>query len=542
MTALLEPPARFTPFRASSEVTVRNPCARWTATSWGRSAGDSIRRAEWRSMFATALGVAADTMAPRRACLRCVGDPSRYSLMLSLPPNRPSRMTRFVLPLLLALVIRPLPVQAQSPPPAEHVVLISVDGLRPEFYLDPSWPAPTMQQMAREGAHARAVRGVFPSVTYPSHTTVVTGALPARHGVFYNTPFEPRGQTGRWYWNEEAIRVPTLWDAVRAAGRTTASVGWPVTVGAPIDWNVPEVWALEPGTDRIAPMREATTPGLWNELEREATGRLAAADFDGDYLTREDRVGTIAAHILEAHRPALMTVHLIGTDHFQHEQGRDGPLVRRAVAAVDRAIGQMVDAAARAGILDRTAFVVTGDHGFVDIHTRINPNVWLAEAGLTATAPDRGRWRATFHTSGGSALLHLNHSPGSETLPQQVRDLLDRLPPGERKLFRIVDRRELDAIGADPAVPFALAAVPGVSFGAGAEGPALAPASGGTHGYFPDFAEIHTGFVGWGAGFRPDAVAPLIGLEDVAPTVAALLGLQLRTPDGVLPAGLLARP
>ncbi len=422
--------------------------------------------------------------------------------------------------------------------PADHVVLISVDGLRPDFYLDERWPAPTLQQMAREGAHAAGVRGVFPSVTYPSHTTLITGALPARHGIFYNTPFEPGGQTGRWYWEEADIRVPTLWDAVRAAGRRSASVGWPVSVGAPVDWNVPEVWALGENTDRIAPMRAATTPGLWEELEREATGRLTAADFNGDYLTREDRTGAIAAHGLETHRPALLTVPLIGTDHFQHEQGRDGPMVRRAVSAVDRAIGQIRDAAERAGIADRTAFVVTGDHGFVDIHTRVNPNVWLAAAGLTDTTASRGNWRASFHTSGGSAFLHLRRS-GDRAATARVRAALESLSPGERRLFRIVERAELDRIGADPAAPLALAAAPGVSFAAGAAGPALAPATGGTHGYFPEFPDIHTGFVGWGAGFRPGAVAPLLGMEDVAPVVADLLGLRFRAPDGVPSPGLL---
>jgi hypothetical protein len=81
-----------------------------------------------------------------------------------------------------------------------------------------------------------------------------------------------------------------------------------------------------------------------------------------------------------------------------------------------------------------------------------------------------------------------------------------------------------------------------VVFGAAAEGPAMEAASGATHGYFPDFPEIHTGFVGWGAGFRAGAVAPIIGLQDVAPIAAALLGIPFQAPDGVLPMGLLAAP
>lgn len=151
-----------------------------------------------------------------------------------------------------------LPLPAVSAAPADHVVLISIDGLRPEFYLDASWPAPQIQQMAREGVHAEGVISVFPSVTYPSHTSMVTGALPARHGIMNNQPFDPNGQTGRWYWDEAAIAVPTLWDAARAAGAKTAAFSWPVTDGAPIDYSVPEVWALQ--GDPLAPMRSGTTP------------------------------------------------------------------------------------------------------------------------------------------------------------------------------------------------------------------------------------------------------------------------------------------
>ena len=100
----------------------------------------------------------------------------------------------------------------------KYVVMISIDGLRPEFYKDPSWPAPNIQALARNGVYADGVRGVFPTVTFPSHTTMVTGALPAKHGIYYNTPFEPEGQTGNWYWDESQIKVETLWDACKKKG------------------------------------------------------------------------------------------------------------------------------------------------------------------------------------------------------------------------------------------------------------------------------------------------------------------------------------
>ena len=200
-----------------------------------------------------------------------------------------------VVVLVLILVLACSGAQNQDHP--DHVVLISIDGFRPEFYLDTSWPAPTIQQMAREGVHATAVRGVFPSETYPSHTTIVTGAFPSRHGIHYNTPFEPEGQSGRYHWYASAIRVPTLWDAVQQAGLKSASIGWPVSVDAPLDWNIPEIWSVEQDVDLMTTIRSATRPAeLFPEIEREATGILTASDF-ADRLIREDRTGVIAGYL-----------------------------------------------------------------------------------------------------------------------------------------------------------------------------------------------------------------------------------------------------
>ncbi len=424
--------------------------------------------------------------------------------------------------------------------PAEHVILISIDGLRPEFYLDPTWPAPMLQQLRAEGAHAETVRGVFPSVTYPSHTTMITGVLPARHGIYYNSPFEPQGQTGRWYWEASAIRAKTLWDAAREAGLETASLGWPVSVGAPVGRNLPEVWSLDRAGDPIEVIRAVEQPaGLMAEIEREATGRLTRSNFTIDHMTRDDRYGAAAAYLLETYRPALMTVHLIESDHFQHEEGRESPVVRRAVAAADRAVSQIWEAAGRAGIRDRTAFVITGDHGFVDLHTKLAPNVWLAAAGLLEPAPDRGDWRAAFHVTAASAFLHLA-DPGDDEALELARQALDAAPAGLRRLFRIVERDELERLGGPPDAALALALEPGIDASDDASGPAATAATGATHGYVPDFPHIYTGLIASGAGIRPGAAASRLDLVDVAPLVAHLLGLDMPAGDGFLPLGFLA--
>ncbi|MEM9555674.1 MAG: ectonucleotide pyrophosphatase/phosphodiesterase [Acidobacteriota bacterium] len=420
-------------------------------------------------------------------------------------------------------------------------MLVSIDGLRPEFYLDRTWPAPMLQQMAAEGAHARAVETVFPSVTYPSHTSMVTGVRPARHGIHYNAPFEPGGVSGRWYWHANAITAPTLWSSVAATGGTSAAIGWPVTVGATIDWNIPEIWSLDPAISHVEAMRRASTPdSLFAEIEREATGRLRDDNFTIDHMRRDTKAAEAAAHILETHRPTLLLVHLIATDHFQHEDGREGPRVRRAVAVADRALSQLVEAAERTGIQDRTAFVVTGDHGHVTRHTKVAPNIWLAADGFVEPTADRGSWRAVFHTTGSAAFLHLRDPADSETL-DRVRALLAARPSSERALFTVLERDALAALGAAPEAALGLAMHPGIDATSAVDGPALRPTSGATHGYLPGSSpDLATGLVAWGAGVVPGARASRLSLVDIAPLVGALLGLDFERQadtEGIAPRG-----
>jgi predicted AlkP superfamily pyrophosphatase or phosphodiesterase len=447
----------------------------------------------------------------------------RLTATLEARPAR--RAARCITRAILMVLLLALPRAGSAQAPADHVVLVSIDGFRPDFYLDSRWPAPRLQQMVIEGAHAAAVRGVFPTLTFASHTTLVTGVRPARHGILFNTPFEPAGATGRWYWEADSIRAQTLWGAVRQAGGTSAAVCWPVSVDAPIDYNLPEVWSLRGGPSRVETMRLHAQPrGLMEEVEREATGRMPADAFGNADRSTADRVAAIGAYLIERYKPTLLTVHLIPTDAAQHSEGRNGPSVALAVAAVDRAVSRLAEAAARAGIVERTAFVITGDHGFVDTHTQLRPNHWLVGAGLLEARGDRGRWRATFHSGGGSTFLYLR-DPSDAAAVSEVRRILDAKPEGIRRLLRIVEREELDRIGASPDAALALAAVPGVAFSGSTEPPAMLGASGGAHGYFPDLPDIHTGFVAWGAGVRRGARAQLIAMEDIAPFVASLLGI-----------------
>jgi len=424
-----------------------------------------------------------------------------------------------------------------------HVVLISIDGLRPEFYLDPQWGMVNVRQGMKSGAYAEGVRGSFPTVTYPSHTTIVSGVLPANHGIYYNTPVEPLGISGKWFWYYKDIKVPTIWTAAKDAGLTTAGVSWPVTVGAPIDYNLPEYVILPKDKsekkDEIKAMSQESNPKeLFQEVQDNAIGKFGEYGASIDFYTSDQNKSRMAAYILKRYKPSFLALHIALLDHFEHEQGRDGDKVRSAIVGADVAIKTIMDAAEAAGISKNTTFIITGDHGFVDIHTQFNPNVMLAKLGLYSDT-NREAWKAYFQQSGGSSFLHLRDPKDKATL-EKIKLALGQLPEGVQRTFHVLDKEALTKAQGDPNAFMALAANQGFSFGAAASGEMLTPASGGTHGYLPtDFKEIQTGFVVFGKGIKQGTVLPLMGQEDIAPLIAKLLNLNLKT-DGVLYPGLLA--
>lgn len=425
-----------------------------------------------------------------------------------------------------------------------HVILISIDGLRPEFYKDPSWNMVHLRQGMKDGVYADGVDGVFPTVTYPSHTTMITGVKPLKHGIYYNTPSEPLGITGKWIWQYDNIKVPTIFSLAKDKGLKTAAVFWPVSVGAPATYNIPEYWYLpkEKGQDRImtrALQENARPAGLYEELEQHATGKLEELDFNGDYLGIDENLARMSCYLIRQYKPSFLAVHLVTVDHFEHEQGRDGDKVRAAVAGVDRAIKSIREAVEKAGITGTTTFIVTGDHGFVDIHSSLSPNVLLAKAGLYDPQKPEN-WKAYFHPSGGGAFLQLKDKNDTQT-KEKVLQLLKSLPAQQQKTFIIKSREELDAIGADPTAAFGLAAQQGFAFGATATGDFIRASKGGTHGFYPDFKEIQTGFVAFGNGIKKGIVIPQMGLVDIAPLISKLLSLDLPAGDGLLYNGVLAK-
>lgn len=443
------------------------------------------------------------------------------------------RLTISCICLFLSLILR-----------AQHVVLISIDGFRPEMYQDPCWPVPNLHWLMAHGTYARHLKSVFPSYTYPSHTAMMTGAFPARTKILHNQSRNNRH--GEWNWFMDSVKVPMIWSACKRNGLTTAAVEWPVSVGKDIDYDVPEIWGNN-HADRIAESRKYAVPaGLVDEMER-AVGKLDSTTMREDSWSLDENSARMAAYIFARYKPNLLAVHLADVDGMEHAYGRDNDSVRMALAACDVEVGLLMEAIKNAGLQDSTTVIVLGDHGFSDIHEVFRPNMLLKDV------------PAYFYASGGSAFLY--PKPGTTltagALIHMVKERLARLPQEKQAQFTYVDRPTLDKMGADSAALLALSATPGLVFSSAVTGATtinagpgtsiqqnplegvFIPVKGGHHGYDPNNPQMYSGFIAYGRGVRKGNVVGELCEVDVAPLIGQLLGISFVCPDGRIIPGIL---
>ena len=448
------------------------------------------------------------------------------------------RRRRGLLLLLLLAWLTVAPATQRVAATARHLVLISIDGLRPDYYLpgpDRLTTTPTLDALRLRGSWAEGVVGQFPSLTYPSHASIVTGVRPASHGIVQNTRFGRDGP-GTWYFESSAFKVPTLWDAAREGGLKTAAISWPVSVGAKVDYLLPETNQAPRDSTWLDLMRKQSTPGLVDAVVARLGG--FEPDANRDYVQR-DRFSTAAAQlIIEKYKPNLLLIHLVETDTAQHEFGPNSPQAVTAIAHIDASIATILRSLETAGISNETAVIVTGDHGFYRVHSAFQPNVVLREAGLLQVdgAGQITSWQAMAHRSA----IRLK-DPRDKKLSSRVEKLFRDLAETRYKgLFRVVGREEIASRAGDLEALLFLEPAEGYRSAAGTTGEFLiASARQGDHGYMPDSRAMHTALIAAGAGVQKGLAMPLARQIDIAPTAARLLGLEMPRAEGVAMVGIL---
>ena len=411
------------------------------------------------------------------------------------------------------------------------VVVISLDAFGAESLHDQHLPAPTLHRMMNEGAYATAMRPINPTVTWPNHTSMVTGVNASKHhvianGLIVNQRTETPPKIDAYAPKSKLVAVPTVYDAAVRAGMKTAEVDWVAVEKADgITWS----FAEKPDPDgRIE--QEMVGDGTVSREDLTAFGKPSQA--------WRDRIYTEAAvDILRRHHPDLMLLHLLALDGIEHGTGFGNDSGRNTIAFLDDRVKQVVEAVREAGDLERTTFLIVSDHGQQSVHKHIHGNVLLKGAGLQGSGVANPSFLIP---EGGFALVYQRRATAESTAE------LKAAFSGKEGIRAALNPAEAAKEGwpvpaqTDQGPDLLVYAENGYAFSGGDTGEAVTDTKEvGAHGYPNTEPLMQSIFVAWGAGVKRAGEIPGFENVDVAATIAKLLGVELKGVDGKVVEGIL---
>lgn len=428
-------------------------------------------------------------------------------------------------------------LSGQVAPKDRIVIVISIDGFPAYAWRDQRLLAPNLTRLAREGARAEGMTPPNPTVTWPSHTTMITGVSPAKHGLLYNgrpadTPSMKPRRIEPWVPKEELVQFPTLYDRLFEAGFTTAEVDWVAIFQAKtITWAFPEIPVVNGPIER-----EMAEAGLLSSED-------AANFFQSSPVWRDEQWTKAAIHILKRHQPNLLLFHLLNVDSVSHSAGPRTYASATAYAQADAHVGKLLAALRDSGLEDRATIFVVSDHGFKQARKIVRLNALLREKGMVRGSGDARECDAWFLSAGGSATLYTTNPERREERLAEIKTLL----LATEGVARVFEPAAFAALGL-PAPggrmgDLYITAADGYAFNTADEGAVVVPSweggYPGHHGYLNTDPDLQSTFLAWGAGIRKGVKLPVVRALDVAPTIARLFGITLEGVDGQVIAGVL---
>lgn len=250
-------------------------------------------------------------------------------------------------------------------------------------------------------SHAVAVKNIhaiYPTLTYPTHVSIVSGVTPKIHRVVANQLFDPKTENHDWFWHYSLIHAKTIFDALHENGMTTSAIFWPVTASAPIDYLVPEIW-----TDygkQISVVKANSSHNIDDILEAHEEHLNFGDKFE------QDTYGCLCAEdIIHRYNPDVMFVHFCLIDKMRHVYGINHPNVRNSLRVMGELFARIMAAVSDVQP-DEPTVVVLGDHGQIDYTANLQPNVVFEERGWVAREHPE-RYDVYCHGCGISAQIYV---------------------------------------------------------------------------------------------------------------------------------------
>lgn len=263
---------------------------------------------------------------------------------------------------------------------------------------------PHFRAFMKRAAGCERVISVYPSLTYPAHTSIMTGLYPANHRIVNNHKIQPEKRKPDWFWQRRYIHGTTLYDEARRSGLKVATLLWPVTGKARIRYNLPEVWANQPWENQISVSISNGTP--WYQVDLYRRFGYMVDGVKQPQLDNFVQAGML--YTLRRYQPDVLFAHLTDVDTNRHTFGAFVPGIQDALGRHDRRLGELFSLLGSMGWEQKTNVVVLGDHCQKDVSMAVYPNYWFRRKGwLTAEKGMVKEWRVLARECDGACYIYL---------------------------------------------------------------------------------------------------------------------------------------
>lgn len=414
----------------------------------------------------------------------------------------------------------------------QYLIVISYDAFSIDNW-DYASKQPNLAKLIANGASTNQVKSVYPTLTYVIHSSYVTGVYPEKHGVYHNNPLQPFVSEidQAWHWFRDDIKAPTVYEAVRKAGMTTAGILWPVTGKANIKYNIPEIRAVKNENQTLKILKNGSPLFSISMEVKYGTHRKG---IEQPYL--DDFITMCAVDTIKKKKPNLLLMHLIDLDDTKHLLGTKGPHIEQVIERMDRRIGDIIKATEDAGIAEKTTFLIVGDHGQKDVRYKLHLNRIFKERGLIFEENGEWKWRAYVQGAGGAAYLHVQDS--DDEARKLALEILEELKQDDQYgIEAILTRDELNALHVANKFDVMLEAKEGFAFEDHIDSEPIVDLHAigkvyATHGYSPEKPNYTSNLIISGPQIKHGFDIGKACVVDIGPTIASILDVPFHACDG----------
>lgn len=311
------------------------------------------------------------------------------------------------------------------------LIILSLDAVGFDDLADNKNLFQNIHKIINEGALIKNISTVSPSLSYPAHTTIITGEFPSVHNIEHNIAFQPFTKYPKWNWFYKSINSPTLIDILSEQKKKTTALHWPVTAGAKISKCIPKIWDNRTNNISTSLTLKNSTFSFFVKDALKHRKLLINDTISLDKFTYNIFMDIIKNDKLDD----LSLVHFNIVDNIKHLYGNESAHTKNAFSKLDTYIGNIYEEVKK---LEDVTLAIVSTHTQIDAINNIDIEKIFKEHSLLSN----NDYVAYPRLNGGSCYVHIKN----KSQKQQIKNKLRKICTTTQGINKLYDLEEITDI------------------------------------------------------------------------------------------------